>query len=168
MVRTKGALWTSLVWPRAVKMLPAGGCTQECSQEESALSSPLPHSPNLLARVPAYSFEVFTSFFFFFFLKLLFIPQHFNSWASTDHVCWLWSYHQCCDPSAGPSRLLAHALPWPQFWYPPLEKFLISLLKTWQAAWSFDVTTLIWPPATDTTTCIKLFPANNLSWCGVS
>lgn len=50
-------------------MLPAGGCTQECSQEESAISSSLTHSPNLLVRVPAYSFEVFTSFFFFNFIS---------------------------------------------------------------------------------------------------
>lgn len=68
---------------------------------------------------------------------------------------------QYCGRSAGPSRLLAHALPQPQFWCQPLEKSLISLLKICQAAWSLDVNTLIQPPATDTTTCIRFFPAKS-------
>lgn len=69
---------------------------------------------------------MYTSFFF--------TAQHFNSWVSTDHICWLWSWQQHCGQSAEPPRLLTRAVPWPQFWYPPLEKFLISLLETWQTA----------------------------------
>lgn len=96
----------------------------------------------------------------FFFLSSR--TQHCTSWLSTAQEHWLWSDHQCCGRSAGPSRLLAYALPQPQFWCWPLVKSLISLLKTCQAAWSLEVTTLIQSPATDTTTCIRFFPAKSL------
>lgn len=93
----------------------------------------------------------------------VYFPQGFTSWVSTGHICWPWSYHQHCEQSAGLPGSRHTLQPWPHIWYLPLEKKLISLLTMCQDAQSFDGTTIIWRPMTDTTSCVRLSPDKHLS-----
>lgn len=139
-----------------MEKLPAGGCTQERSQEESSISSPLTLSESACQRTHL----LFTEVYFLLYNLVCSLPGALIpgcpqiTLAAYDPTT-----NAVISPLGRPGSW--HILWfWPQFQYPPLEKLLISLLK--------PGTTVIQPLTADTTTCVRLSPAKPLSWYGAS
>lgn len=110
-----------------MEKLPAGGCTQERSQEESSISSPLTLSESACQRTHL----LFAEVYFLLYNLVCSLPGALiPECPQITLAAYEPTTNAVISPLGRPGSW--HILWfWPQFQYPPLEKLLISLLKAW-------------------------------------